>query len=111
MAGDDAKVLFYNGFSYRYALVTTYYTFMPSSGLRRAETSRLDGTPPAGSSSRHNQRLARKASSTSSAQYNRQVTDRGCCHRSGPWPSPSRPEWPGEKACSDYAEQERSKYL
>src|SRR3954471_2397391 len=27
MAGDDAKVLFYNGFSYRYALVTTYYTY------------------------------------------------------------------------------------
>src|SRR4051794_27762487 len=44
-------------------------TFIPSSGLRRAETSRLDGTPPAGSSSRHNQRLARKSSSASSARY------------------------------------------
>src|SRR3954469_3887313 len=26
-AGDDAKVLFCNGLSYRYALVTTYYTY------------------------------------------------------------------------------------
>jgi len=26
-AGDDAKMLFYKGFSFRYALVTAYYTY------------------------------------------------------------------------------------
>src|SRR3954453_20121969 len=68
-AGERTKALFHKGFSSVYALVTIFYTFIPSSGLRRAETSRLDGTPPAGSSSRHNQRLARKSSSASSARY------------------------------------------
>ena len=45
-AGDDAKALFYKGFSFRYALVTTYYTYPEPTPNWAARQAAGQITPP-----------------------------------------------------------------